>query len=60
MPANSPNRRSLKVGIMLPIVEAMMAGATARWPDVLATAAAAERVGLDSSLDHRSPRLPAA
>ena len=46
--------RSLKVGIVLPLVEGMMAGATPRWPDVLAMAAAAANVGLDSVwvIDH--------
>ena len=39
---------------MLPLVEGMMAGATPRWPDILAMAAAAESVGLDSVwvIDH--------
>jgi alkanesulfonate monooxygenase SsuD/methylene tetrahydromethanopterin reductase-like flavin-dependent oxidoreductase (luciferase family) len=39
---------------MLPIIEGMMAGETPRWPDVLAIAAAAESVGLDSIwvIDH--------
>jgi alkanesulfonate monooxygenase SsuD/methylene tetrahydromethanopterin reductase-like flavin-dependent oxidoreductase (luciferase family) len=39
---------------MLPVLEGMMAGATPRWPDVLAMAAAAENVGLDSVwvIDH--------
>src|SRR5262249_25570469 len=46
--------RSLKVGIMLPLLEGMMAGATPRWPDVLAMSVAADKVGLDSIwvIDH--------
>jgi hypothetical protein len=30
--------RPLKVGILLPQLEGMMAGASARWPDILAIA----------------------
>src|SRR5260221_4785411 len=54
MPTSSPNVGRLKVGIMLPVVEGMMAGTTPRWPDILAMATAAERVGLDSVwiIDH--------
>src|SRR5260370_10888770 len=54
MPTNSSSEGSLKVGIVLPVVEGMMAGATPRWPDIQAMAAAAEGVGLDSIwvIDH--------
>ncbi len=40
--------RPLKVGLLLPETEGQMDGATARWPDLLAMARAAEAVGFDS------------
>ena len=52
--------RLLKVGIMLPNLEGMMAGATPRWSDILAIASTAEAVGLDSVwvIDHLAfPRV---
>ncbi len=41
-------RRPLKVGIFLPFNERQMAGATARWVDLLAMARRAEEAGFDS------------
>jgi alkanesulfonate monooxygenase SsuD/methylene tetrahydromethanopterin reductase-like flavin-dependent oxidoreductase (luciferase family) len=40
--------RPLKIGVILPFGEVAMAGATARWADILATAQAAEAAGFDS------------
>lgn len=44
----SPSGRPLQIGLVLPMAEGMMAGATARWPDFLALARAAEDLGFDS------------
>ncbi|HEY8885344.1 MAG TPA: LLM class flavin-dependent oxidoreductase, partial [Chloroflexota bacterium] len=47
--ASASNRgRPLEIGILLPIGEGMLAGTTARWPDFLALARAAEKLGFDS------------
>jgi probable F420-dependent oxidoreductase len=40
--------RPLRLGLNLPYVERSMHGATPRWSDILAMAAAAERVGFDA------------
>lgn len=45
---NSCQTRVLKVGIVLPQIEGMLAGGSARWSDLLAVAQAAEAVGFDS------------
>ncbi len=41
-------RRPLQVGLVLPVVEYNMAGATPRWADIAAIARRAEEVGFDS------------
>ena len=46
--AASRRTRPLKVGLFLPTPEGAMAGATARWSDLLAIATTAEAVGFDS------------
>jgi alkanesulfonate monooxygenase SsuD/methylene tetrahydromethanopterin reductase-like flavin-dependent oxidoreductase (luciferase family) len=53
-------KRPLKVGLLLPIIEGLMAGETARWKDVLALARRAEELGFDSLWlsDHLLFRLP--
>jgi probable F420-dependent oxidoreductase len=50
LPPDAPLRtkRPLKVGLFLPIGEAMMGGATAGWTDLLAIARRAEDLGFDS------------
>jgi alkanesulfonate monooxygenase SsuD/methylene tetrahydromethanopterin reductase-like flavin-dependent oxidoreductase (luciferase family) len=52
--------RPLKVGLLLPIIEGLMEGDTARWTDVLAIARRAEDLGFDSLWlsDHLLFRLP--
>lgn len=40
--------RPIQIGLLLPIVEKSMAGATARWTDFVALARAAEDLGFDS------------
>jgi hypothetical protein len=40
--------RPLKVGIVLPQIEGMLAGGTARWSDLLSITQTAEAVGFDS------------
>ncbi|MDP8909228.1 MAG: LLM class flavin-dependent oxidoreductase [Chloroflexota bacterium] len=52
--------RPLKVGLFLPIGEAMMGGATAGWADLLLLARQAEAVGFDSLwvADHVLMRFP--
>ncbi len=57
--AINPNR-PLKVGLLLPIIEGLWAGDTARWPDILALARRAEELGFDSLWlsDHLLFRLP--
>jgi alkanesulfonate monooxygenase SsuD/methylene tetrahydromethanopterin reductase-like flavin-dependent oxidoreductase (luciferase family) len=59
-PAGTARRRPLKVGLMLPAIEGLMAGETARWPDLLAFARRAEDLGFDSLWisDHLLFRLP--
>jgi alkanesulfonate monooxygenase SsuD/methylene tetrahydromethanopterin reductase-like flavin-dependent oxidoreductase (luciferase family) len=42
------NGRPLQVGLMLPTVEDWLDGETARWPDLLVLARAAEQAGFDS------------
>jgi alkanesulfonate monooxygenase SsuD/methylene tetrahydromethanopterin reductase-like flavin-dependent oxidoreductase (luciferase family) len=63
---SSARARPLKVGVVLPQVEGMMAGRTAAWSDLLAFAQTAEAVGFDSVwvIDHflfprREPDGPA-
>src|SRR5262249_15564490 len=59
---DSAPARPLKVGVVLPQVEGMLAGGTARWSDLLAIAQTAEAVGFDSVwvVDHFlfPPRAP--
>jgi probable F420-dependent oxidoreductase len=52
--------RPLKVGLLLPAIEGLMAGETARWPDLLAISRRAEELGFDSLWvsDHLLFRLP--
>ncbi|MBA2276296.1 MAG: LLM class flavin-dependent oxidoreductase [Chloroflexia bacterium] len=54
------NNRPLKIGLFLPIGEAMMGGDTAGWADLLALARRAEAVGFDSLWvpDHILMRFP--
>ncbi len=49
-----PPSRRLAVGLILPVIEGMMSGATPRWSDVRAVAQAAERAGFDALwvIDH--------
>ena len=56
----SPGRRALKVGLVLPQFEDLMAGRTARWNDLLAMARRAEALGFDSLwlVDHLLYRFP--
>ena len=56
----SPGRRVLKVGLVLPQFEDLMAGRTARWNDLLAMARRAEALGFDSLwlVDHLLYRFP--
>jgi hypothetical protein len=51
---DSTRARPLKVGVLLPQIEGMMPGGTARWSDLLAIARAAEVTGFDSLwlIDH--------
>lgn len=42
------HRRPLKVGVCLPHIDYMMAGATPRWSDIMETAQCAEALGFDS------------
>lgn len=44
----APRAGTLKVGLVLPQIEAMMAGQTARWTDLLQMATLAEDLGYDS------------
>jgi alkanesulfonate monooxygenase SsuD/methylene tetrahydromethanopterin reductase-like flavin-dependent oxidoreductase (luciferase family) len=48
------SRRPLQVGLLLPVVEGMMVGATPRWTDIRAFARTAEAAGFDSVwvIDH--------
>ena len=41
-------QRSVQIGLILPFFEKLMSGTTARWPDILALARAAEALGFDS------------
>jgi probable F420-dependent oxidoreductase len=43
-----PRKRPLKVGVLLPHFERMMAGQTPRWADILRMAQQAEQIGFDS------------
>src|SRR4029078_11051733 len=54
-------RRSLKVGLFLPVGETLLDGATPRWADIQAVAQLAEDVGFDSLwvADHLLIRFPA-
>ncbi len=56
----SSGRRALKVGLVLPQFEDLMAGRTARWNDLLAMARRAEALGFDSLwlVDHLLYRFP--
>ena len=45
---SSSRTRPLKIGVVLPQIEGMLAGGLARWSDLLASAQAAEAVGFDS------------
>lgn len=45
---NAQQKRSLKVGLLLPFAEGMMDGATPHWTDLKAMAHCAEAVGFDS------------
>lgn len=45
---DAPRQRAMKVGLVLPQIEAMMAGKTARWSDLLRMATLAEELGYDS------------
>jgi alkanesulfonate monooxygenase SsuD/methylene tetrahydromethanopterin reductase-like flavin-dependent oxidoreductase (luciferase family) len=47
-PVSTNGARPLKVGIMLPIIEGLMEGESARWSDILAIARKAEELGFDS------------
>ena len=53
-------KRPLKIGIVLPHIEGMMAGQTPRWTDILAMAQRAEALGFDSlwKPDHLLYQLP--
>ncbi len=56
----APAHRPLKVGLVLPQLEAWMGGETARWSDLLAMAQRAETLGFDSLwlVDHLWYRHP--
>ena len=54
MSTDSPRKRPLKVGLILPDTEREMGGATARWTDLASLARSAEALGFDSlwNADH--------